>query len=122
MDFSFAPSTFVFTPSTDPTQRHCHSISIVDDVFFESSEDFSVHLSTNVSRVSVVTDLIQVTINDNDAVIIGFNETKYLVAEEKVGGASVYACAVLTGRLAENIVVAMTTRPSSADGELSLLN
>lgn len=111
--------TFSFPPSADPSQTHCHLIDILDDNLSESTEQFSVQLSTHVSRVNVVNDSIQVSIRDNDVVTIGLNETEFLVLEEAAGGASVTVCAVLTGRLQKTIVVRMSTVASSANRELN---
>ena len=119
LDYSFDPSheTFAFMPSANSVQQQCHSIAITDDTTLESTEQFSVQLSTNVSRVNVNTDLMQVEIEDNDRVTIGFNETAFLVLEEEPGGASITICTVLTGNTEKNIVVNLFTESSSTDGE-----
>lgn len=123
VDYIFFPSvaTFSFTPSMESSQRLCHSVSLVDDELLESTEQFSLHLSSNVSRVNVITDLIQVTVTDDDIVTVGFNQTEYLIVEEVIGGASITACAVLTGRIEEDVVVTMSTKSNSAGGKFNYL-
>ena len=115
-----ASTAYSFPPSTDPSQTHCHLIDILDDNLSETTEQFSVQLSTNVSRVNVVNDSIQVSVRDNDVVTIGLNETEFLVLEEAAAGASVTACAVLTGRLQKTVIVRMSTIASSANCKLNL--
>lgn len=116
MDYRLvSPGRFSFSPSTDASQTHCHLIDILDDDLSETTEQFSVQLSTNVSRVNVVNNSIQVCIGDNDVVTVGLNETEFLVLEEAAGGASITACAVLTGRLQKTVIVRMSTISSSAN-------
>ena len=90
-------------------------IEIIDDDLLESTEQFSVLLSNNMSRVNVVTELMQVTIEDNDLVTVGLNRTEFLVLEEQVGGANITVCTVLRGKLQKNVTVFLTTESSSAD-------
>ena len=116
LDYRFTSSPSSFAPSTAPSQRSCHVIEIIDDDLLESSEQFSVQLSNNnVSRVSVVTEVMLVTIEDNDLVIVGLNRTEFLVLEEQVGGANITVCTVLRGKLQKNVTVVLTTESSSAD-------
>ena len=92
-------------------------IDIIDDDLLESTEQFSVHLSNNISRVNLINESMQVMIEDNDEVIVGLNKTEFLVLEEEVGGANITVCTVLRGRLQKNVTVLLTTEASSADSE-----
>ena len=56
-------------PFNDTSRRHCFSISIIDDLDFENTENFMVRLDRDpgTNRVSVDPNTIHITITDNDS-------------------------------------------------------
>ena len=121
-DYIFAPSSgsFAFLPSTNPSQQQCYNVDIRDDATYESTEEFSIELSTNVSRVNLITSLIQIEIEDNDRVTVGLNQTEFAVVEElQSGGVSFTVCTVLTGTIEKTVVVRLFSEPSSSNGKPS---
>ena len=121
-DYRFVPSSgsLAFPPSTSPSQQQCYNIDILDDVTYEATEQFSLELSANVSRVNLITSLIRVDIRDNDAVTVGLNQTEFAVVEElQSGGVSFTVCTELTGTIEKTIVVRLFSEPSSLNGKLS---
>ena len=91
-------------------------VSITDDVLFENAEMFTVVLSGEPAGVTLTPDTAEVTINDNDSVTIGFQETTYRVTEGEGAKQAVVRVAVLTGRIAPgvNIEVDYSTSVDSA--------
>ena len=119
-DYRFASGNFVFLPSTMPSQYRCFNVSILDDLTFESTEQLSVNLSTNVSRVNLITTSILIEIRDNDNITVGLNQTDFAVVEElQSGDVSFTVCTVLTGRLEKTVVVHLSSQPISAAGKQS---
>lgn len=103
-----------------PSQDHCFNIDILDDLTFESTEQLSVNLSANVSRVNLITTSIQIEIEDNDGVTVGLNQTDFAIVEElQSGDVSFTVCTVLTGRLEKTVVVHLFSEPISSAGKQS---
>ena len=110
----------MFLPSTLPSQNRCFNVDILDDVTYESTEQLSVNLSTNVSRVNLITTSIQIEIRDNDRVTIGLNQTEFAIVEElQSGDASFTVCTVLTGSIEKTVVVRLFSEPTSSAGKQS---
>lgn len=119
-DYRFASGNFTFPPSTMPSQDRCFNIDILDDLTFESTEQLSVNLSANVSRVNLITTSIQIEIEDNDGVTVGLNQTDFAIVEElQSGDVSFTVCTVLTGRLEKTVVVHLFSEPISSAGKQS---
>lgn len=119
-DYRFASGNFVFLPSTLPSQERCFNVDILDDVTYESTEQLSVNLSTNVSRVNLIATSIQIEIRDNDRVTIGLNQTEFAIVEElQSGDASFTVCTVLTGSIEKTVVVHLFSEPTSSAGKQS---
>ena len=117
-DYRFVGGNFVFLPSTMPLQYRCFNVSILDDLSFESTEQLSVNLSTNVSRVNLITTSILIEIRDNDTITVGLNQTDFAIVEElQSGGVSFTVCTVLTGRLEKTVVVHLSSQPISSAGK-----
>lgn len=118
-DYRFASGNFVFLPSTRPSQERCYNIDILDDATYESTEQLSVNLSTNVSRVNLITTSIQLEIEDNDRVTVGLNQTEFVVVEElQSGDVSFTVCTVLTGSIEKTVVIHLFSEPISSGEQL----
>lgn len=63
-DYSSINEVLVISPTQDPVQ--CIEVTIVDDDIVESSEAFSISLTTNQPGVNFESDETTVTIMDND--------------------------------------------------------
>ena len=74
----------------------------------ETATERGVVLATTSAQVSIV---------DNDDVIVGFNETEVRVQEE--GEGHVTSCVVLSGVTERGVAVRVSTLPSTADGKTS---
>ena len=62
---------------------------------------------------------MQIEIEDNDGVAVGFNGTEFAVVEElQSGGVSFTVCTELMGRIEKNVVVRLFSEPISSNGKL----
>ena len=110
----------MFQPSTSPSQEHCYDVEILNDITYENTEQLSVNISTNVSRVNLITTSIQIEIEDNDRVTVGLNQTEFAIVEElQSGDVSFTVCTVLTGSIEKTVVIRLFSEPISSAGKQS---
>ena len=112
-DYTETTLTLQFTSTV---RRLPVSVSILDDTVIEGDEVFEVKLSGD--RVSSVSSVARVTIEDDDAVVIGFSPTVYSVDED--AGSVELTVLVLSGTIADGesvTVVVMTVDGSAVAGE-----
>ena len=112
-DYTETTLTLQFTSTV---RRLPVSVSILDDTVIEADEFFDVKLSGD--RVSSVSSVARVTIEDDDAVVIGFSPTVSSVDED--AGSVELTVLVLSGTIADGesvTVVVMTVDGSAVAGE-----
>ncbi len=112
-DYTETTLTLQFTSTV---RRLPVSVSILDDTVVEGDEVFEVKLSGD--RVSSVSSVARVTIEDDDAVVIGFSPTVSSVDED--AGSVELTVLVLSGTIADGesvTVVVMTVDGSAVAGE-----
>ena len=99
----------VFEPADE--QRKCVNISINDDVRVESSETFTLHLSSTDSAVTIDHSYTTIEIIDNDQVMLSLDQISYTVLED---AGEVLVSILLTGRLERDIEVLLNSTDGSA--------
>ena len=91
---------------------NCTTIDIIDDLFTEPTEFFTVSLDSNDPAVVLGDDEAIVTIlDDDDMVPIGIEFLTYTVGE---GNSSVEVCVVADGLLVQNVPFTLVSQDGSA--------
>ncbi|CAI7989329.1 hypothetical protein GBAR_LOCUS188, partial [Geodia barretti] len=115
-DYNTAPNTpsVVFTADE---AMHCIDITIEVDGAVENSEMFSVMLSTTEERVNLFPALANITIIDNDNVIIGFAGGA-MIRFVNESSSQIEECVVLSHfNLQRELTVTIVTEEESATVE-----
>ena len=130
LDYEVDPLTLLFMPGSE---EECGSIVISPDDILENTEMFEILLTEAPGTVLGMIPSAVIAIFDNDskpnsivqlyqmtafcihtAVDVGFDNTVYSVSEFDE---EVEVCATLTGRIAREVRVTMSTRDGSASGD-----
>ena len=93
----------------------CVSIPLNDDEILEDTETFQVVMTSQDSGVHTTAHSVaDVFILDNDGVRMGIQEREYEIGESQ---GTLSLCVELTGRIAKNVIVHLSTESDTATGE-----
>ena len=124
VDYHFtADAQNQFNPSSEPSQTHCHSITIVGDSILEDTEQLEAILTgpVGVARLSVGVDRMRVAIIDDDTVTVGFTRTEFIVDEDgELEDRSLDVCVQLVGETEREVSVSVASQQGTADGKRAL--
>ena len=95
------------------TQTLCARIPLERDTILEHSEEFHVHLSSHVHRVTIRRNLARVMVLDDDNITVSFGASEYSVSEDREG---VEVCVVLRGTMEREVLINVATTSGTADG------
>lgn len=106
-DFSNTDRIFTFDSGSERSQ--CFPLETIEDSLFENDEVYRISLSSASDVVDVISNTVEVTIQDSSELIVGFEMSGYNVTE----GDTLLACVrILSGGLAEQVALTLNVMPS----------